>query len=140
MSTPPTLLFIPGSWHKPTCYDEVTKLLQGHKLKCISITLPSTTGNPAATFKDDLETAREAILTETINGRNVVVIAHSYGGMVGNSAIKGLTEPRDFTESQNQTSTTGYVIGLILIASGFTLSGLAFMDPFFRPPPFLAGQ
>ncbi|KAJ5827346.1 hypothetical protein N7447_004109 [Penicillium robsamsonii] len=135
MATPPTLVFIPGSWHKPTCYDEVTKLLQGHKLKCISITLPSTTGNPAATFKDDLDAVREAILTETINGRNVVVIAHSYGGMVGNSAIKGLTQPRDFTESQNQAPTTGYVIGLILIASGFTLSGLAFMDPFFGHPP-----
>ncbi|OQD73957.1 hypothetical protein PENDEC_c013G03228 [Penicillium decumbens] len=133
MSTPPTLVFIPGSWHKPTCYDKVTKLLQDqHNLKCVSITLPSTTGNPAATFKDDLDAAREAISTETTHGRNVVVVAHSYGGMVGNSAIKGFTPD---PTSQNQTS-TGYVIGLILIASGFTLSGVAFMDPFFgRPPP-----
>jgi len=133
MSTPPTLVFIPGSWHKPTCYDKVTKLLQDqHNLKCVSITLPSTTGNPAATFKDDLDAAREAISTETTHGRNVVVVAHSYGGMVGNSAIKGFTPD---PTSQNQTS-TGYVIGLILIASGFTLSGVAFMDPFLgRPPP-----
>ncbi|KAJ5970992.1 Alpha/beta hydrolase family-domain-containing protein [Penicillium vulpinum] len=136
MSALPTLVFIPGSWHKPTCYNEVIKLLQGqHRLKCISITLPSTTGNPAATFKDDLDAAREAISSETTHGRNVVVIAHSYGGMVGNSAIKGLTQPRDFTESRNQTSTTGYVVGLILIASGFTLGGLSFMDPFFGQPP-----
>ncbi|KAJ5193246.1 Alpha/beta hydrolase family-domain-containing protein [Penicillium cf. viridicatum] len=136
MSTLPTLVFIPGSWHKPTCYNEVTKLLQNqHKLKCISITLPSTTGNPAATFKDDLDAARETILAETIHGRNVVIVAHSYGGMVGNSAIKGLTQPRDVAESQTQTFTTGYVIGLILIASGFTLTGLSFMDPFFGHPP-----
>lgn len=136
MSTLPTLVFIPGSWHKPTCYNEVTKLLQNqHKLKCISITLPSTTGNPTATFKDDLDAAREAILAETIHGRNVVIVAHSYGGMVGNSAIKGLTQPQDVAESQNQTSTTGYVTGLILIASGFTLTGLSFMDPFFGHPP-----
>lgn len=135
MSTLPTLVFIPGAWHKPTCYNKVIKLLQDqHKLKCISITLPSTTGNPAATFKDDLDAAREAVLSETVHSRNVVVVAHSYGGMVGNSAIKGLTQP-DFTETQNQISTTGYVIGLILIASGFTLSGLAFMDPFFGHPP-----
>lgn len=152
MSNLPTLVFVPGSWHKPLCYDKITSLLQGkHKLKCISITLPSTTGNPAATFKDDIDAAREAISSETTYGRDVVVIAHSYGGMVGNSAIKGFTQPRDAvansstpmstsTRAQNtdqsQTPNTGYVIGLILIASGFTMTGLSFMDPFFgRPPP-----
>lgn len=152
MSNLPTLIFVHGSWHRPTCYDKVTKLLQElHKLKCISITLPSTTGNPTATFKDDIRAAREAISSETTHGRDVVVIAHSYGGMVGNSAIKDFTRPRDAVASsatststsiraqhtdQSPTPTTGYVIGLILIASGFTLTGLSFMDPLFgRPPP-----
>jgi pimeloyl-ACP methyl ester carboxylesterase len=125
----PTLVFIPGAWHRATCYDKITKLLQEkHELKCISITLPSTTGNPAATFKDDIDAAREAISSEISHGRDVVVIAHSYGGMVGNSAIKDFTQPRD--------AVGGHVIGLILIASGFTLTGVSFMDPFFgRPPP-----
>ncbi|GFF31248.1 hypothetical protein IFM51744_01381 [Aspergillus udagawae] len=88
-------------------------------------------GDPAATFKDDIDAAREAISSETNQGRNVVVLAHSYGGMVGNNAIKGFTRPQDAT-----APTTGYVIRLVLIASGFTLTGLSFMDPFFgRPPP-----
>lgn len=130
MSDLPILVFVPGSWHSPTCYDPVIKLLQP-KFKCIPVRLPSTAGNPAATFKDDLEAARSAISNETAAGRNVVVIAHSYGGMVGNSAVKG------FTDTPNQTRTpTGCVIGIILIASGFTMTGLSFMDPFFgRPPP-----
>ncbi|RHZ62523.1 hypothetical protein CDV55_106654 [Aspergillus turcosus] len=133
----PTLVFIPGAWHKPTCYDKVTKLLcEQHGLKCVSITLPSTAGNPAATFKDDIDAAREAISSETTRGRNVVVLAHSYGGMVGNSAIKGFARPQDATARQSQTP-SGYVIGLVLIASGFTLTGVAFMDPLFgHPPPF----
>ncbi|KAJ5832889.1 hypothetical protein N7474_001200 [Penicillium riverlandense] len=128
----PTLVFIHGSWHQPNCYDKVVTLLQGqHGLKCVSVALPSMAWNPAATFKDDLDAAREAIAQETTHGRNVVVIAHSYGGMVGNSAIKGFAQPRDTT----QTPPTGYVIGLILIATGFTLTGLTFMDPFFGHPP-----
>lgn len=152
MSNLPTLIFLPGSWHKPSCYDKIIKLLQGkHKLNCVSITLPSTTGNPAATFKDDVDAAREAISSQTTYGRDVVVVAHSYGGVVGNSAIKDFTQPRDAVRSsstpmststraqhtdQSQTRARGYVIGLILIASGFTLTGLSFMDPFFgRPPP-----
>jgi pimeloyl-ACP methyl ester carboxylesterase len=151
MSNLPTLVFVPGSWHKSTCYKKITKLLQEkHKLKCISITLPSTTGNPDATFKDDIDVAREAISSKTSSGHDVVVIAHSYGGMVGNSAIKDFTKPRDAVPSsststststgvqhidQSQTPTAGHVIGIILIASGFTLTGLSFMDPLFGHPP-----
>ena len=55
----PTLVFVPGSWHKPTCYDKIIKILrEQHGLKCVAVTLPSTTGDPAATFKDDLDAAR----------------------------------------------------------------------------------
>jgi pimeloyl-ACP methyl ester carboxylesterase len=151
MSNFPTLVFIPGAWHAPTCYDKIIKLLQEkHKLKCIAITLPSTTGNPAATFKDDLDAARKEILSETRSGRDVVVVAHSYGGLVGNSVIKGFARPRETASRSSlpassstgvrhtdvsQTPTAGHVIGLILMASGFTFTGLAFMDPFLGHPP-----
>jgi pimeloyl-ACP methyl ester carboxylesterase len=152
MSNLPVLVFIPGSWHKPTCYNKITKILQDrHKLKCVLVTLPSTTGNPAATFKDDVDAAREAISNEFKHEHNVVVIAHSYGGMVGNSAIKDFAQPRDAIASrsagtpasapaqvtgQSQIMAAGHVIGLVLIASGFTFTGVAFMDPFLgRPPP-----
>jgi pimeloyl-ACP methyl ester carboxylesterase len=100
----------------------------------MSITLPSTKDDPDATFRDDFDTARQAISTETSEGRDVVVIAHSYGGMVANSAIKGFARPRGVAASTSTTS-NGHVIGLILIASGFTLTGFSFMDPFFGHPP-----
>ncbi|KAL2872050.1 alpha/beta fold hydrolase [Aspergillus lucknowensis] len=141
MSNPPTVVLIPGSWHQPTYYDPIIKPLQGqYGLKCVAVSLPSTTGNPVATFKDDLDAARESISRETIQGRNVVVLAHSYGGMVGNSAIKGFAKPRvpSTGRSTGQPQTlAGHVIGLVLLASGFTLAGLSFMDPCFgHPPPF----
>ncbi|KAL5348094.1 hypothetical protein ACLOAV_006574 [Pseudogymnoascus australis] len=145
MSDLPTLVFVPGSWHKATCYNKIIKPLQEqHKLKCIAVTLPSTTGDPEATFKNDIDAAQAVISSETTQGRNVVVIAHSYGGLVGNSAIKGFAKPRDIVAAsstsqsnsdQSQASNQGFVIGLILIASGFTLTGVAFMDPFFGHPP-----
>ncbi|KAL4811849.1 alpha/beta-hydrolase [Aspergillus spinulosporus] len=145
MSTPPTLIFIPGSWHKPACYDSIITLLQStHNLSCLSVTLPSTTGNPGATFKDDIDAASSTILSQTNHGKDVVVIAHSYGGMVGNSAIKDLTRPKEQDGQapipaigKEKGKSKGYVIGLILIASGFTFTGLSFMDPLLgHPPPF----
>ncbi|RVX68509.1 hypothetical protein B0A52_07933 [Exophiala mesophila] len=136
MSTSPTLVFVPGAWHKPTCYDKIIHILQDqHHLKCVAITLPSTTDNPNATFKDDVDAARQAIYTETSQGRDVVVLARSYGGMVGNSAVKGFTRPKSQSTTEPQSSSTGHVIGIVLIASGYTWTGVAFMDPFFGQPP-----
>ncbi|KAF5001107.1 hypothetical protein FGRMN_1301 [Fusarium graminum] len=89
--------------------------------------------NPMATFKDDIDAARTIITSEIEHGRDVIVVSHSYGGMVGNSAIKSLA--RNPSQRHNQDK-TGHVIGLILIASGFTFTGVGFMDLFFgRPPP-----
>ncbi|KAJ8118892.1 hypothetical protein OPT61_g220 [Boeremia exigua] len=133
MSELPTLVFIPGAWHKPICYTPIIERLERQDLRCKTVELPSTTGDPAATFKDDLDAARATISHELAQGRNVVIVAHSYGGMVGNSAIKGFARPRG--QGTLQEPQNGYVIGLVLIASGFTLTGLAFMDPFFGIPP-----
>src|SRR5688572_18616211 len=95
MATLPTLLFIPGAWHKPTCYHKIIDILQQrHHIKCVTVTLPSTKGDPEATFKDDLDAARAVLTNETSAGRDVVVIAHSYGGMVGSSVIKDFTRSR----------------------------------------------
>lgn len=128
----PTLVFVPGSWHKPSCYKRIIRPLQEeHGIKCVSVTLPSTQDDPNATFKDDIDAARSAIITETEVGNDVIVIAHSYGGMVGNSAIKGLTNPITTTSNPD----TGSVKALVLIASGFTITGLSFMAPFFDIPP-----
>jgi len=114
-------------------------------------TTPSEMDNSDATFKDDVEAARSAIMHETENGRDVIVIAHSYGGTVGNSAVKGFSKPANIpsgssASSQSSMSTsasgkcyseTGYVVGLVLIATGFSFTGLTFMDHFLNiTPPF----
>lgn len=61
----------------------------------------------------------------------MIVIAHSYGGIVAGSAIKGFTAP--FMQDGNEPA--GRVKAFVLIASGFSLTGLSFMDPFFGIPP-----
>jgi pimeloyl-ACP methyl ester carboxylesterase len=138
MSNLPTLVLVHGSWHQPSCYNPITKILkERHALKCISVALPSTTGNPDAGLKDDIDATQEAISSEVNQGNDVVIIAHSYGGLVGSSAIKGFAQPpsSNSTASDLTTPRKGHVIGLILIATGFALTGVAFMDPFLGHPP-----
>ncbi|KAF5989579.1 methyltransferase [Fusarium bulbicola] len=103
--------------------------------------------DPMETFKDDVDAVRSAIRQETENGCDVIVITHSYGGTVGNSAVKGFSRPAGSSASRQssmptptsskQTPETGHVVGIIPIATGFCFTGLTFMDHFLNiTPPF----
>ncbi|KAF4498955.1 hypothetical protein FAGAP_4864 [Fusarium agapanthi] len=103
--------------------------------------------DPMSTFKDDVDAVRSAIRQETENGRDVIVITHSYGGTVGNSAVKGFSRPARSSASgqssmptptsSKRTPETGHVVGIIPIAIGFCFTGLIFMDHFLNiTPPF----
>lgn len=138
MSASPTLVFVPGSWHKASCYDRILEPLRNdHHMNCVAVTLPSTTGDAKATFKNDVDAVRAAISAETTAGRDVVVVVHSYGGVVGESAVKGFTQASSPKDASASATSNGHVKALVCIATGFTITGLAFMDPFFGiPPPF----
>lgn len=133
MSNYPTLIFIPGAWHTIETWDKVTSLLAAQQIKCVPVTLPSTKGDVSTTLGDDVQVVRDAITAQTTEGRNVVVVAHSYGGAVGQSAIKGFTLPK----GENPSSKSGHVIGLAFMASGFGQTGVSFIDLLGgKPPPF----
>ncbi|KAG0647787.1 hypothetical protein D0Z07_6870 [Hyphodiscus hymeniophilus] len=125
MSHKPTLILVPGAWHGPNTWDKVTALLEAQQYKCITVDLPSANSDPSATLLDDVNAVRGPIVTETEQGRDVVVVVHSYGGFVGPSAIKGLTRPKDGSSSKTQS---GHVIGLAYISSGFAPTGVAFLE------------
>ncbi|EPE29621.1 alpha/beta-Hydrolase [Glarea lozoyensis ATCC 20868] len=129
MSTKPTIILVPGAWHSETVYDQVVSLLSEQGYKSIAVALKSTSGDSSTTPKDDIDGVRDAILGETNQGRDVVVTVHSFGGIVGASAIKGLTAKQD--------NSSGRVVGLIMLASGFAQTGKTFMSGLDnKPPPF----
>lgn len=102
MTSKPTLILVPGAWHTPLVYTKIISLLdEAQHFKCTSITLPSTMGDPSTTLLDDITAVRDAITDETNEGRDVVLVCHSYGGAVGCSAVKGLTKGIDDDDDNN---------------------------------------
>jgi pimeloyl-ACP methyl ester carboxylesterase len=92
--------------------------------------------NLQISFPVDVKTVRDAIAAETTQGRDVVVVVHSYGGMVGQSAIKGLSRPKE-QNSDSSASPSGHAIGLAMMATGFCQTGMSFLDVSGgKPPPF----
>jgi pimeloyl-ACP methyl ester carboxylesterase len=106
--------------------------LKAQHFKCVSVALPTTAGNVSATFGDDVEAVRASIIAETTQGRDVVVVVHSYGGAVGQSAVKGLNRPQ---QDATSSAGTGHVLGLVMMASGFGQTGTTFLDNFGGQPP-----
>ncbi|KAH6691384.1 Alpha/beta hydrolase fold-1 [Plectosphaerella plurivora] len=123
MPSPPTVVFVHGAWHTPECWTKVIPRLEAQNYRCATVRLASTLGNPAATFGDDVAAVQAVIKEHTSQGRNVLVVGHSYGGAVSSTAIKGLTKPAG---DNTETPGTGYVVGLMLITTTFIKTGSSF--------------
>jgi pimeloyl-ACP methyl ester carboxylesterase len=135
MSPKPTLVLVPGSWHSPDVWNKIVTLMEAQQYKCVPVTLPSTLSNPSTGFADDVGAVRDAIVAETAQGRDVVLVVHSYGGAVGCSAIKGLARPKRDVSSSTTHGTSGHVIGIVMIATGFVQTGMSFIDGAGGKPP-----
>ncbi|RYP71288.1 hypothetical protein DL769_004725 [Monosporascus sp. CRB-8-3] len=131
-----TLVFVQGAWYPVDSWNKLTSLLEAQQYKCVCVPSPSAQSNPDATFYDDVLAVRKAIEEETTQGRDVVLVVHSYGSLPGSSAAKGLTLPKGGL-SVTAGSTSGHVLGFVMLATGFPVSGLSFLNHTGgRPPPF----
>ncbi len=130
MAAKPTLVFVPGAWHRAETWNKVIAELTPKGYKGVAVTLPSTLGNPAATFGDDVDAVQQVIRQEIALGHDDVLVVHSYGGQVGNSAVQGFSRT-----SAGRADSPANVIGLVMMATGFTVTGVAFLEAMGGTPP-----
>ena len=115
MACKPTVVIVPGAWHSPVHYDSLISFLKAagyptvsHKLPSVDTTTPSTT-----TAQGDAQAIVEKVLTPLLNdGKDVVLVAHSYGGSPGGAAANGLSKAERATSGLQ-----GGIIGLVWIAA-----------------------
>ncbi|KAF4947815.1 hypothetical protein FSARC_13877 [Fusarium sarcochroum] len=94
MSDKPVLLFVTGAWHPPKCYDGLKNAFTDLGYECVIPKLPTVGADShGVTWEADkakiVETA-EPFFTE---GREVVLVAHSYGGIPATAATQGQGTP-----------------------------------------------
>ncbi|KAI1780238.1 Alpha/beta hydrolase fold-1 [Hypoxylon cercidicola] len=111
----PVILLIHGSWHIPLHY---RYLIDGIRSRGYTVLAPSlvTTGYDDSiigkTHLDAAAQTREFLLPYVDQGRTVVVIGHSYGGIVATQAVAGLT-----LEERSAQGLAGGVTSLIYISA-----------------------
>jgi pimeloyl-ACP methyl ester carboxylesterase len=89
----PTIVLVPGAWHSASCYSHLTPLLDTEGYDTLPLTLPSVGADPAVQSLDpDVQHIRSHIQPLVDDGKNVVLVMHSYGGSPGGSAAKGFAK------------------------------------------------
>jgi pimeloyl-ACP methyl ester carboxylesterase len=87
----PTIVMVPGAWHKPSVYSEVAAALEKHGYPTVSLALPSVGAIPPhKDFNGDVAAIRNCVTELVSDGKEVVLVVHSYGGFPGGEAPKGL--------------------------------------------------
>lgn len=139
MSSPtlPTLVLVPGAFGTPAGYDKLLPQFEQAGLKTVPGPYPSC--DPAdpttATASEDIKSLRQNVLLPLIEeqGKDIVILAHSYGGVVAGGAAKGLDKPT----RKSQGYATG-VVGLIYVAGNITLENESLSDAVGGAyPPFI---
>lgn len=88
----PTIVFIPGAWHSPAGFDGLLPPLHAAGYLTTAIHLPSTGVSPGLTSLDpDVKAVRDVVCGLVELGREVVIVAHSYGGVPTTEALAGLS-------------------------------------------------
>ncbi|KAI0435890.1 hypothetical protein F4803DRAFT_265584 [Xylaria telfairii] len=87
----PTIFFIPGAWHDPWVFDSVRSILsaRGFETETSSLATVGSTDPSVGVFSDAAK-VRSALITLVDEGKEVVLVPHSYGGVVASNAVDGL--------------------------------------------------
>ncbi|KAE8154362.1 Alpha/beta hydrolase fold-1 [Aspergillus avenaceus] len=94
MSTKPTMVLVPGAWSTPSFYSSLQSLLVNRGFQVL-VTQHASTGAepPTKTLNDDVSCLRATLRELCDAGNDVLVLAHSYGGIVSSVAVEGLEKP-----------------------------------------------
>jgi pimeloyl-ACP methyl ester carboxylesterase len=117
----PTIVFFAGAFAEPTCFDDLASHFKqaGYPTVYANV-LSLNPPNPAdvTTAKDAQYTREKVLLPLLEEGKDVIVFAHSYGGMVGGAAAAGLSK-----HSRAREGKQGGVIGLLYLAGNIICEG-----------------
>ncbi|KAJ5698357.1 hypothetical protein N7462_000362 [Penicillium macrosclerotiorum] len=120
----PIFVFVPGAWHTADTFDGIRDLLTARGFESEAVTIPSVGSNdPKTGLYADTGYTRGIIHELVSNGRQVVVVNHSYGGLVGAGAVEGLGYAQ-----RAKTGQPGGVIMVVWMAAVVAPKGKSVID------------
>ena len=110
-SSLPTIVIVAGAWQQPDTYASLTKALvdTGYPAPIVpKLASCNNSDSSAGTCALDADVVRSAIVPLLDAGLDVIVLAHSYGGIPAGGAAKGLSKT-----AREKQGKKGGILGLI---------------------------
>lgn len=125
LNNTPIYVFVPGAWHTPDTFDGIRALLSKRRHDSEAIALPSVgAAEPTKSgLHDDIAHTNGVLRAMAEQGRQIVVVTHSYGGMVGAGAVEGLGYAQ-----RSKAGQPGGVIMMVWLAAFVTPKGKSVID------------
>ncbi|KAF4122551.1 Pimeloyl-ACP methyl ester carboxylesterase [Geosmithia morbida] len=122
----PAIVLVPGAFGTPAGYDRIVPYLEDAGFETVDGAYPSSDPpDPAdATSLKDIAHLRDEILQPLLDeGRELVVVAHSYGGIVAGGAAKNLSKT-----TRRAHGLAGGVVGLFYIAGNIAFENQTLLE------------
>ena len=132
----PSFVLVPGGWHPTSVY--FTFLTHIHKagFPAVVVNLPSLeASDPSAAdcTRDTAAIRKQIVPLLEIDGQDVVILCHSYGGIPGGGAVRGLSKTSRYKEGKK-----GGVIGLMYMSAFVVPEGQSLLEYMGgQHPPYL---
>ena len=113
MAVKPVVYILHGAWHGPQHFEIVKSKLEALGYTVICPQQPSTGAvPPTVTLYDDATQVQGELELLAESGKEIFLVMHSYGGMVGTESASGLGK-----EERSERGLKGGVIGLLYVCA-----------------------
>lgn len=132
MSLKPAIVFIPGSFSIPAMYYPILDLMKESGYEAYVNALPSATRNAPerpASVDDDASLFAGIIESLADQGKDIVVVGHSYGGLVASQSSKQLSKVE-----RRAAGRTGGVVRVIYLSAIVLPEGTSVFGDQGKPP------
>ena len=121
----PTIVIVPGAWQNIECYESLRDTFASLGYDSICRSPPSTTLTHGDTdLAADVTFMRNSVLQPLLaEGKDVVLLMHSFGGVYGGASVRGLSR----TERAAQ-GLKGGVVALVYMAAACVPSGMTTLE------------
>lgn len=128
MATPkPVIVFVPGAFSRPSDYDLVSNPLReaGYEVHVVHHTSsPDVLTEPTPGMYDDADNIHRLVETLADEGKDVVIVMHSYGGLPGTQACEGLSRAERLHASKLGGIVRLLYVGAAIAPVGSSMAGV----------------
>ncbi|KAF1981541.1 alpha/beta-hydrolase [Aulographum hederae CBS 113979] len=121
----PTIVLVGGAWHVPAHYEPLLNLLRKTHTVHVPHNPSSSLTPPPKALDADVSQVRDLATRLADEGKDILVLAHSYGGVVSTEAFSGLGK-----EQRRKEGKEGGVVRAVWICGHLPFKGMSLVNCF----------